>query len=111
MKNPRRNGTTGGSGIVEGRVNRIPESQPPAINFNAYVLNHKWAIPPHHKWPENFVECLVRADIRGLAGLLKWTRERYPDFYYQQRDYYGGGSTGRIILQRVWADYRRRADL
>ena len=51
-----------------------------------------------------FRKRLAKANIVGLNGLLRWTRERYPDFYYKTHVWNGGG-TGKKLFQRVWADY------
>jgi hypothetical protein len=46
--------------------------------------------------PKGFCERLVAADVRTLDGLLRWTRERYPDDY--KRYHFLSDGTGREIM-------------
>ena len=95
-----------------------PERQRPTITFSDYVLSGYMVSlyvlrldqvcesNPKRAWPEDFLERLTRANNLTLPGLLRWTRERYPDFFYQTQ----GGGSGKTLLRRAWADYLKWSD-
>jgi hypothetical protein len=47
---------------------------------------------------------LLTANVKSLAALQRWLRERYPHVYKQYSFFLTDG-TGREAMQRIWADY------
>ena len=96
-------------------ANHSPDTSAREITFSAYVLGD---FEPRWGWVNDvlgtgygpakddheFRKRLANANIVGLNGLLRWARERYPDFYYKTHVWNGGG-TGQKLMRRVWADY------
>ena len=115
-RSPRCIGNTEGSNLAdEGK--HTPERQRPTITFSDYVLSinegeNLLGMP--QLWPDNFRGCLIlHSDIRSLPGLLRWARERYPDFYHRRAflpNGEPGGPTGMTRLHRAWAEYLRRVE-
>lgn len=110
MKNPQRVINAGGSrveGSAESLANSAPARAQEAITFTDYVLSDEFAARWGTDPDADFRARLARADVRGLPGLLRWVRERYPDYFYRR----GDNGTGKVALRRVWADYLRAAGL
>lgn len=116
-RSPRCIGNTEGSNLTdEGKVTLSADGL--TISFTDYVHSGymlslyvlRWdqvsESNAERAWPKDFLQRLARADIRSLPGLLRWARERYPDFFYQTQD----GGSGKTILRRAWADYLKWSD-
>ena len=55
-----------------------------------------------HYLRTDLYERLLTAEIKSLSQLLKFVRERYPDYYSEDN--------GQQEMRRLWADYLQWAE-
>src|SRR6516164_7514981 len=61
-----------------------------------------------HYLREDLYERLLTAEIKSLSQLLKFVRERYPDYYCECPRFQKGN--GQQEMRRLWADYLQWAE-
>jgi hypothetical protein len=67
--------------------------------FNQFLL-----LPSvQRRVPEEMRKRLLAANVGSLPQLLKFVRERWPDFYRRYHLLQEG--SGREAMQRLWSDY------
>ena len=61
-----------------------------------------------HYLREDLYERLLTAEIKSLSQLLKFVRERYPDYYREYLRFREGN--GQQEMRRLWAIYLQWAE-
>lgn len=68
--------------------------------FPAYIEHAGLEVPG---FLADFGTRVGHVNLGSLIALQRWTRERWPDFYYQRIG--GDGPTGQRAVKRLWAAY------